>query len=73
MAVKTNFFKILIGLAFLALAATLLLYNLGAETWIGPVLALFFVCLALGVRGWEKLKGFSFTIWIFAAVTISMC
>ena len=72
MAVKTNFFKILIGLAFLALAATLLLYNLGAETWIGPVLALFFVCLALGVRGWEKLKGFSFTIWIFAAVTISM-
>ena len=72
MAVKTNFFKILIGLAFLMSATAILLYNLGVEAWVGPVLVLSFVCLALGVRGWEKLKGFSFTIWIFAAVTVSM-
>jgi len=30
------------------------------------------VALALSVRGYEKLKGFSYTIWIFAAVTSSM-
>lgn len=72
MAVKTNFFKILTGLAFVALATAFLLYNQGFETWGGPVLALFFVCLAIGIQGWEKLKGFSFTIWIFVAVTISM-
>lgn len=31
-----------------------------------------FITLALGVRGFEKLKGFSYTLWIFAAVTVSM-
>ena len=31
-----------------------------------------FIALATGVRGFEKLKGFSYTIWIFTAVTASM-
>lgn len=72
MAIKTNLFKILTVLAFFALVLAVAFYNLGLEKWVGPVLASFFGCLAIGVRGWEKLKGFSFTIWIFAAVTISM-
>jgi len=31
-----------------------------------------FIALATGVRGSEKLKGFSYTLWIFTAVTASM-
>jgi BASS family bile acid:Na+ symporter len=31
-----------------------------------------FIALATGVRGFEKLKGFPYTIWIFTAVTASM-
>jgi BASS family bile acid:Na+ symporter len=31
-----------------------------------------FISLATGVRGFQKLKGFSYTIWIFTAVTASM-
>ncbi|MBE3087338.1 MAG: bile acid:sodium symporter family protein [Bacteroidetes bacterium] len=30
------------------------------------------IALALAVRGFEKMKGFSYTIWIFTAVTASM-
>ena len=30
------------------------------------------IALALAVRGYEKMKGFSYTIWIFTAVTASM-
>jgi BASS family bile acid:Na+ symporter len=31
-----------------------------------------FILLATGVRGFQKLKGFSYTLWIFTAVTASM-
>lgn len=42
----------------------------GSET--GPFIVFFFVSLALGIRGHKVLKGFSFTVLIFAAVTASM-
>ena len=38
----------------------------------GWLLMLFFVCLALGFRGHELLRGYSYTIMIFAAVSLSM-
>jgi BASS family bile acid:Na+ symporter len=38
----------------------------------GPLLILAFVSLAIGVRGYPAVKGFSYTIWIFTAVTASM-
>ena len=38
----------------------------------GPVLILFFLSLAIAVRGFKSIKGFSYTIWIFTAVTASM-
>lgn len=38
----------------------------------GILLITGFVALALGVRGFEKLKGFSYTLWIFTAVIASM-
>jgi len=38
----------------------------------GPLLIAAFIALALGVRGFQSAKGFSYTIWIFTAVTASM-
>jgi BASS family bile acid:Na+ symporter len=38
----------------------------------GPPLFLFFALLALAVRGFATFKGFAYTLWIFAAVTIAM-
>ena len=38
----------------------------------GPLLVLGFIALAFGVRGFQAVKGFAYTIWIFTAVTASM-
>lgn len=38
----------------------------------GPLLIAGFIALALGFRGFPSTKGFSYTIWIFTAVTASM-
>ncbi|MGC9343707.1 MAG: hypothetical protein ACP5E3_13470, partial [Bacteroidales bacterium] len=38
----------------------------------GPLLILFFGCLALYFMGHPKLKTYAFTIWVFAAVAASM-
>lgn len=40
--------------------------------FVGPLLILFFVLLGIGFRGFEKLKGFTYTIMIFASVTAAM-
>ncbi|MBW6535965.1 MAG: bile acid:sodium symporter family protein [Mariniphaga sp.] len=40
--------------------------------WTGPFLTLGFVSLAIAVRGFETFKGFSYSLWIFTAVTVSM-
>ena len=62
----------------IARIATLLFALAGAYLLVteGPYLGLsvigFFVGLALTLRGIEKLKGFSYTVLIFAAVSISM-
>lgn len=38
----------------------------------GPFMVLFFLFLALGIRGTDRFKGLSFTVLIFAAVSLSM-
>lgn len=38
----------------------------------GPMLTGFFVCLAFAFRQMASLKGFAYTVWIFAAVTVAM-
>jgi BASS family bile acid:Na+ symporter len=45
---------------------------LGKHEYAGWLLMLFFVMLAFGFRQYELLKGYSFTIMIFAAVSLSM-
>lgn len=44
----------------------------GSPVTAGPMLIPAFITLAIGVRGFQTFKGFSYTIWIFTAVTTSM-
>ena len=65
-------YKIVFGfsLLFLVVTVVLLLMNLGHKA--GPFLILFFLFLAIAIRGKKALKGFSFTVLIFAAVSAAM-
>jgi BASS family bile acid:Na+ symporter len=50
----------------------IILLTLGDFDKLGPVLILFFLSLALAIRNVGSLRGFSFTVIIFAAVAASM-
>ncbi len=67
-----NLYKFLLVLSGLCLAGFILLSFAGNQTLTGPLLIAFFITLALGFRGFELLKGFSYTMMIFAAVTTAM-
>jgi BASS family bile acid:Na+ symporter len=45
---------------------------MGQHEYAGWLLTSFFVLLAIGFRGYDVLKGYSFTVMIFAAVTLAM-
>ncbi len=69
---KKRFYRLLLGLAGLSIVLFLLALLSGKSSYTGPLLFGFFACLSFGVRGNPVGKGFSYTIMIFAAVTISM-
>ncbi len=69
---RTNWYKLLLAAAGLCFIVALILIIMGQGAASGPLLIAFFVSLAIGFRGFEALKGFSYTIWIFAAVTAAM-
>ena len=64
--------KILMAFAFLCFAIFIILYLTDKGTLTGPFLTGFFITLAISFQGFPKLKSFSYTVWIFAAVTASM-
>jgi bile acid:Na+ symporter, BASS family len=72
MSQTKSVFKICLVISFLSLLAFGLIYLLGYPTASGPFLVLFFLLLAIGVRGYRAFRGFSYTISIFAAVTVAM-
>jgi BASS family bile acid:Na+ symporter len=65
-------FRVLLLASVLFLAGFVVAWITGASGLTGPLLTLFFVSLAISFYGYEKLKKFAYTIWIFAAVTVSM-
>lgn len=65
-------FNILLALAFLCLGIFISIYILDLPIGTGPFLTSFFVLLAISFNGFKRLKSFSYTVWIFAAVTASM-
>jgi bile acid:Na+ symporter, BASS family len=72
MTKKLSLHKIALMLALTCLITVLIMLAIGYRSEVGPVLVAFFIFLAIGVREFPALKGFSYTISIFAAVTIAM-
>ena len=62
----------LLWLSLITLLGVILLVQLGYEMEAKAMTVIFFVFLLAGINGNEFLKGFSFTIWVIAAATISM-
>ena len=66
-----NICKIFLGISVVALLSIIVMLLMGFKTEVGPVAVTFFIALAIGIRS-TPLKGLSFTVWIFAALTTSM-
>jgi len=64
--------KIVLGLAVALLLTGLAMVFGGKAPASGPFFVAFFIALAIGVRGWPTIKGLSYSVCIFAAVTASM-
>lgn len=67
--------KLLRGILILSLlfcACSGISYLTGSSTYTGPLLIAGLIALAFGVRGFQKTRGFSYTLWIFTAVAASM-
>ncbi len=67
-----NAYKIALGLALLCLIAAVFLVLNGNIEQAGPFFIAFFLALAVGFRGYNHLKGYSYTVMIFAAVTTAL-
>jgi BASS family bile acid:Na+ symporter len=69
---KINIYIILAGLAFICLFASTGLAIAGGIAHAGPLLIATFILTAIAFRGFAALKGFSYTLIIFAAVTTAL-
>jgi len=69
---KAKIYLYLLLFALILFAGALTSYLLGSNQLTGILMISGFIALATGVRGYPKLKGFSYTLWIFTAVTASM-
>jgi BASS family bile acid:Na+ symporter len=69
---KINVYKLSLFFALLFLISALIFVIIGNLENAGPPFILFFILLAFGVRGFQPIKGLSFTVLIFTAVTASM-
>lgn len=69
---NTTPYKIAIGLALACILAALVMAVMGRLAEAGPLFVVFFVALAIGFKGYEHLKRFSYTVIIFAAVSLAM-
>ncbi len=67
-----NPYKILLALATALLLISFVMIITRNPESTGPLLILFFMALAFGVRGFGSAKGLSYTLWIFTAVTAAM-
>ena len=69
---KINIYKIALGFAIILLIISLFIILTGNTSKAGPLLIIFFVLLSFAVRGFQAVKGLSYTLWIFTAVTTAM-
>ena len=66
-----NIYKIFLGISVAAVLAVMVMLFMGYRAEVGIMAVTFFIALAIGIRG-TPLKGLSFTVWVFAAITSSM-
>jgi len=69
---KPNVFKIFLGLAAVLFTFFALLLLMNKPELTGPFLVMGLISLAFSFRGFKMLKGFAYSMWIFAAVAVSM-
>lgn len=69
---KINFYNAAIFLALVLLIISLILFFRGNGAKAGPLLIAFFILLSFAVRGFQSIKGLSFTMWMFTAVAAAM-
>jgi BASS family bile acid:Na+ symporter len=69
---RNSLTKLVTVLSFLLLAGFVIMLLTGNSRLSGMLLTLFFVFLALSFHGRSKLRKFAYTVWIFAAVSVSM-
>src|SRR5688572_9378785 len=67
-----NFHKLVLALGAICLVTALFLFSKGNITIAGPLLIVFFIAMAIGFRGFTVVKGFSYSMMIFAAVTTAL-
>jgi len=67
-----NLYRTALTIAILSLVAAVITLINGNTAYSGPLLIAFFILLSIGFRGFASLKGFSFTMLIFAAVTTAL-
>jgi BASS family bile acid:Na+ symporter len=72
MTENKSIYKLSLGAAAGCLLAVVTMLAMGYRSEVGLLLVAFFILLAIGVRAFNALKGFSYTISIFAAVTVAM-
>jgi BASS family bile acid:Na+ symporter len=69
---KNKLFRGILILSLLSCTGSGISFLAGTSTFTGPLLIAGLIALALGVRGFQKTRGFSYTLWIFTAVAASM-
>jgi len=69
---KSNLHHALLIVSALFIISSAISYLTGNTSVTGILLVSGLISFALAVRGFQKLKGFSYTLWIFTAVTASM-
>ncbi|MDR1356552.1 MAG: bile acid:sodium symporter family protein [Tannerellaceae bacterium] len=69
---KKNIYKVLLGCSFLLLILSVAVILLGHTDKAGPLVIACLMLFAIGARGFDAIKGFAYTIWIFTAVSASM-
>jgi BASS family bile acid:Na+ symporter len=65
-------FRIFLGLSIVSFLTFVLSLLINKSSLSGPLLTVFFIFLAIGFQFSDKLRKYAYTIWIFAAVTVSM-
>ena len=69
---RERFYKILLVFSLLLFIMTVVMFFIGECSGSGPLVILFFITLAFGVRGFDSTKGISYTLWIFTGVAAAM-